>query len=568
MKQFKYLAIASVFAIGMNSCGDFDDTNIDPEHLNEGNVPVEMLFTNGQHQALGSDWDMWRTGCIYSSQFIQHMVSIQWWEDYGRYVWSDGYSGSYWDIYSGDRGAMRDLTTCYDKWQKAEGMEIDWNIARVMRIYAFSKMTDLYGDIPYSQAGRPSQYSYPVYDTQESIYKSMLAELDEAQNNLGSGTATIKNHDVYFQGDAASWKKFANSLMLRLAMRLVKVDEPTARQYAAKALANGLQTSNADNVKLDHPGGVTTNDSAEPFAKINAHEDKEFFLSNTLIDYLKATNDPRISLIATVCENPEDYSVQDVSNYQYGNSDPAIQKGLPVGGYSNGASSPYFIGNDYPEFVSDQGNMYRKEDGSIVHFQSVFSVPNRYTYCDPEAPTFIVTYAQTQFLLAEAAVRGYVSGNAATYFENALRAACAQFSQFPSKGATMLIDTYLGSSAVNTFVAAMVSDFNAASTVDKLKLINTQYWVNSFGDEYEAFANWRRSGYPVLKPSPFCSGQGTYTFANGKTASPDGSSASNGIPRRFRYPTSEDQINTANYREAVARLNGGDRFDSRVWWDK
>lgn len=568
MKNFKYLAMASVFALGMTSCGDFDDTNIDPEHLNEGNVPIEMLFTNGQHQALGSDWDIWRTGCIYSSQFVQHMVSIQWWEDYGRYVWSDGYSGSYWDTYSSDRGAMRDLTTCYDKWQNVEGMEIDWNIARVMRIYAFSKMTDLYGDIPYSQAGRPAQYSYPVYDTQESIYKSMLAELDEAQANLSSGTATIKNHDVYFQGDAASWKKFANSLMLRLAMRLVKVDEATARQYAAKAMSNGLLTSNDDNVKLEHPGGVTTNDSAEPFAKINAHEDKEFFLSNTLVDYLKATNDPRLSLIGTVCTNPEDYSVQDAANYQYGNSDPAIQKGLPVGGYSNGPSSPYFIGNDYPEFDATEGNMYHKEDGSVVHFQSVFSVPNRYTYSDPEAPTFIVTYAQTQLLLAEAAVRGYVSGEAATYLENGLRAACAQFSQFPAKGAANLVDTYLTADAVNAFVEGILADFNAASNEGKMEIINTQYWVNSFGDEYEAFSNWRRSGYPQLKASPFCSGQGTYTFANGKTATADGNSASNGIPRRFRYPTSEDQINTANYKEAVSRMNGGDRFDSRVWWDK
>ncbi len=152
MKKYKVLAIASVFALGLTSCGDFGDTNIDPEHLNEGNVPVAMLFTNGQHQALGSDWDIWRNSCIHASQWIQHMTSIQWWEDYGRYTWSDASSGAYWDTYSGDRGAMRDITTAYDTWKDQEGMAIDWNIARVMRVYAFSKMTDLYGDIPYSQA--------------------------------------------------------------------------------------------------------------------------------------------------------------------------------------------------------------------------------------------------------------------------------------------------------------------------------------------------------------------------------------------------------------------------------
>lgn len=557
MKKYKVLALASVFALGLTSCGDFGDTNIDPEHLNEGNVPMAMLFSNGQHQALGSDWDIWRNSCIHASQWIQHMTSIQWWEDYGRYTWSDAYSGAYWDTYSGDRGAMRDITTAYDAWKDKAGYEIDWNIARVMRVYAFSKMTDLYGDIPYSQAGRPGQYSYPEYDTQEAIYKSMLAELDEAQANLGSGTANMKSQDIYFQGDAASWKRFANSLMLRLAMRLVKVDESTAKSYTAKAVANGLITATSQNVKLDHPGGVTTNDSAEPFAKINAHEDKEFFMSKTFIDILANSADPRLSLIATVCENP-DISVQS-SSYEYGNSDPSIQQGLPSGGYSNGPSSPYFIGQVDDRFDASEGNIYHDKPGDAgVHFKSRFSVPNRYTYSDPEAPTFIVTYAQTQLLLAEAAIRGYVSGDAASYFEAGIRAAMEQFSQFPSKGASTLIDTYLTADAVDKYVAAQKEEFAKASTDGKLEKINVQYWINSFGDEYEAFANWRRSGYPTLEASPFCSG----------TAKADGNSASKGIPRRFRYPTSEDQINTTNYQAAVSRLSGGDRFDSRVWWDK
>ena len=85
-----------------------------------------------------------------------------------------------------------------------------------------------------------------------------------------------------------------------------------------------------------------------------------------------------------------------------------------------------------------------------------------------------------------------------------------------------------------------------------------QRMKEQLGDEYEAFANWRRSGYPALEASPFCTG----------TANADGNSQSKGIPRRFRYPTSEDQINTANYQTAVSRLSGGDRFDSRIWWDK
>lgn len=517
------------------SCSDFGDTNIDPEHMNEGNVPYEMVFSNAQHQALGSDWDVWRNGCIYSGQWMQHLTSIDWWWNYNNYAYNDGYSAALWDgIYSGDRGAVRDVTTVMDLWAEQPAYTIDYNMARVMRVYTMHRLTDLYGDIPYSEAGRPGLYSYPKYDSQKDIYTDMLKELDEAQENLSSGTATMKKHDLYFDGDAASWKRFANSLMLRLAMRLSKVDPATAQTYAKKAVANGLITSNAQNVLLNHSDGVTTNDSSEPYAKIFAHEDKEFFLSSTFVDALNKTNDPRLALIGTVCEDPS-ISVQNPA-YQYGNSDPSIQKGLP-GGYNNSKNSAWFIGTAYPEF---------NNDAYLANYQSVYSVPNRYTYSDPTAPTFIVTYAQTQLLLAEAAQRGWVDGSAKSYYEAGVRAAMEQFAQFPN--ATKLYNQYLTEEAINEYLLANPYD-------GTLEQINTQYWINSFCDEYESFANWRRSGYPALKS--------VYNPAN-----PYGECATDGsIPRRFRYPSTESQVNSVNYTSAVNNLDNGDSFISRVWWD-
>lgn len=363
----------------------------------------------------------------------------------------------------------------------------------------------------------------------------MLKELDEAQANLSSGTANMRNHDVYYQGDAAKWKKFANSLMLRLAMRLSKVDATNAETWVKKAVANGLISSVSENAKLDHPGGVTTNDSAEPYAKIFAHEDKEFFLSKTFVDELKSTNDPRMALIGTVCEDPSK-SIQS-SEYQLGDTDPAIQQGLP-GGFSINKTSTWFIGKKYPEF---------NDDNYLDNYSSKYSVPNRYTYSDPTSPTFIVTYAQTQLLLAEAAVRGWITGDAKTYYDNGVRAAMEQFKQFPN--ATKLYDQYLTNDAINQYLTDNAFD-------GTLEQINTQYWINCFCDEYESFANWRRSGYPAL--------QSVYDPAN-----PYGLSATQGtIPRRFVYPTNESQINSTNYQSAVGKLNKGDTFLSRVWWDK
>lgn len=539
-KYIKYAFAALGLMATTTSCSDFGDVNIDPEHMNQTNVPLEMLFTNAQHQALGSDWDVWRNGCIYSGQWMNHIASMSWWS-YAQYLYSDGYSAAYWDgVYSGDRGAIRDVTNVLYQWKEDPAHVVDYNIARIMRVYVMHRMTDLYGDIPYSQAGQPSEYSYPVYDKQQDIYNDMLKELNEAQAALANaGTAPMKTHDVYYQGDAAKWSKFANSLMLRLAMRLTKVDPTTAQTWVKTAVSNGVIDSNDDNAKLVHPAGVTTDDSSEPYAKIFSHEDRgKFFINEFFMNILKTTNDPRISLIATVCEDPT-ISHQAGSSYQYGNSDPAVQKGLPDG-YSNDNTSPWFIGKYYPEF---------EDKAYLDKYQSIYSTINRYTYSNPTSPTFIATYAQTQLLLAEAAVRGWISGDAKTYYETGVRAAMEQFSQFAD--ATALYNQYLTDDAINTYLAN--NPFDASKALEQ---INIQYYINCFCDEYETFANWRRSGYPNLTPA--------YDPAN-----PYGSSGTNGtIPRRFIYPSTESQVNSDHYQEAVSRLNDGDKFTSRVWWDK
>lgn len=538
-KYIKYTFAALGLMTVTTSCSDFGDVNIDPESMNEGNAPYELLFTNAQHQGLGSDWDVWRTGCIYSGQWMQHLASIRNWWSYAFYSWSDGYSASYWDIYAGDRGAVRDITTAMNVWKDDPLHVIDYNLARITRVYIMHRMTDLYGDVPYFQAGLPKEYSYPVYDKQQDIYMDMLKELNEAQASLqNGGTAPIGAHDVYFQGDTEKWRKFANSLMLRLAMRMSKVDPTTAQTWVQTAVSNGLLESIDDNAKLDHPGAVTNDDSSEPYAKIFAHEARgEFFLSDVFVDMLKGTNDPRLPLIGTVCEDPT-ISHQAGSAFQYGNSDPAIQRGLPAG-YSNDPTNNWFIGRAYLEF---------NDADYLASYTSKYSTVNRYTYSNPTSHTYMVTYAQQQLLLAEAAVRGWVSGDARTYYEQGVRAAMQQFSQYSNAAA--LYNQYLTADAIDAYLAANPFDQSKA-----LEQINTQYWITSFCDEYETYSNWRRSGYPELtstidpgNPYPECATDGS-------------------IPRRFRYPTTESQVNMQNYNDAVSRMDNGDSFTSRVWWD-
>ena len=514
-------------------------------------------FSNAQHQALGSDWDVWRNGLIYCGQWMNHVASINQWWQYSVYTWSDGYSAAYWETYHSDRGAVRDITTVLDKWKDDPKHVVDYQFARIMRVYIMHRMTDLYGDVPYSEAGRPIQFSYPKYDKQKDIYMDMLKELDDAQQKLDSKNAEMGKQDLYFGGDAMSWKRFANSLMLRLAMRLVKVDETTASTYVSKAVAGGLITKNEENVLLKHSGGVVGNDSSEPYAKIfvNGESVVNFFLHENFVDCLKKTNDPRLPLIAAVYDKTPEKAITDGEYQKDGIYDSNKQLGLP-GGLSNNTESDWYIGNK-PQYLKFHRDQYPDTDEGNKEFEDYigkgymkeYSLPNRYTYSDPTSPTFVVTYAQTEFLLAEAAVRGFIDPSSAeTHYKNGVTAAMKQFSQFPN--AKLLYDDNITDAAINDYLTAHPYDANNA-----LEQINTQYWINCFCDEYETYANWRRTGYPDLNSN--------YDPANPVTlCDTDGE-----IARRFRYPTDESQVNSNNYQEAVKGLSKGDKFSSRVWWD-
>lgn len=545
------LAALSIVALA-SSCGDFGDLNVDPEHSNSGNVNYQMVFTNAQHQALGSDWDVWRDGLIYLSQWNQHIAAGGWWWSYGLNSYSNGYAASYWGsvLGSGDRATIRDIQTVISKWKDDPANQQNYQIARIIRAYTFQRLTDLHGDIPYSEAGQPAEHPYPKYDTQKDIYMDLLKELDEAQAALGSGIASLGKQELFYNGDVAKLKKFANSLMLRVAMRLTKVDDATAKTYAAKAFANGVITSNDDNCMLMHAGGVTTNDSSEPYAKIIVHEDPGVaFINTTFLDLLKSTNDPRIPLF--MCVYPTDYETKDVDPAKADNAAPALQKALP-GFFSMSPSSDYSIkkynGTEFTDEVLSDKN-------SANYYKKAYSQPNRSTYGDPTGPTFVCTAAQTNLLLAEAALRGYISGDAKTFYEAGVRCAMKQFSAFPSANAKALVGTYLTDAAINAYLAA--NPYDAAKAYEQ---INTQYWINCFFDEYETYANWRRSGYPVLEEKTHLQ--------------PNFSSMGNwgpGIVRRMPYPSDEVQINGANYKEALNRLGlqTEDNFNNtRVWWDK
>ena len=218
-------------------------------------------------------------------------------------------------------------------------------ISAICEMLNIELVTDTYGDCPYSQALQAKTgISQPVYDKQQDIYNSMLSRLDSVIPTLNASKALPTNDVLSYKGDIAKWKKFGYSLMLRMAMRLTKADAATAQKYAEKAAAGGVFASNDDNAYLvyDNAHGFTNGNSG---ALTVAEDYSEVKWNKTLIDYLKATADPRLGVIAEV---PQPGKANAANESLPGNNTPAIQQGMPSGYDQNAGATDISHAPGYP----------------------------------------------------------------------------------------------------------------------------------------------------------------------------------------------------------------------------
>lgn len=517
MKNKFFVAIAAAALLITGCDKNFEEINIDPTKLSPSTMNYNYLFTNAQLVTAGNSdgnaYEDWRNNLIYASTMIQHLSSTTGYWAGDKYTYNPGYNSAYWD--ANYPSSIKYIVDVVENTKADAGRTNMYNIARIFKVFMFQRMTDMYGDIPYSQAGKGyiEGTTHPKYDKQQEIYADMLKELEDAGQKLNAGQPnTLGAADLVYKGDVAKWKKFAYSLMVRLAMRMSKVDPDGAKTWVAKAVAGGVMSDNADNALILHEAkdrSTVTNGNAWVLSGVDPNATR---VSRTLIDMLKSTSDPRLRYIATVATDPSNINDK-------GNNDPAIQIGQPNGYDLGGTSTNISNAPNWP------GN------------QNKYSIVNRNTFSRYDAPTFLLTHGETQLLLAEAAQRGWISGTAATFYNAGVKASMLQLNQTGAALTGGEADAYL-----------IANPYNAANG---LKQINEQYWIATFMDEYEAWANWRRSGFPQLTPVNY------FGNVTGGT-----------IPRRFTYPLNEAAVNQENYSAAVAGLSNGDKMTSRVWWDK
>lgn len=416
-------------------------------------------------------------------------------------------------------GWYTELTNFKDIYKTAS-QELNYNasymgISLICQSWIYSMLTDTYGDVPYSQAnsGRDSSILEPAFDRQKDIYLDIFKKLDSANSLLSVGTAIKATSDPVYNGDVGKWRKFGNALYLRLLLRLSGKAE-VAEQCIAKikeiAETNTgkypLISSNAESAILKWTGAGPY---VSPFyAGVREQDFRTPAIASFFIDHLRSWDDPRIDIPI------------------YGTDNTFNRWGIaPYSGSYQGVASGYAPG----EFPVKK-----------CYFYSYTSAVSLQT--DP-LTGMMLNYAEVQFMLAEAAVKGWIGGAAGTYYNNgALNSIKLWLPNWPDTVKTTIhnIDEYLA--------AADIQWDEGASLNDKMERIHLQKYYALFLADLQQWFEYRRTGHPVL---------------------PKGTGLKNGgvMPARMNYPVYVQSTNPTNYKQAVA-VQGPDEISTQVWWQK
>jgi hypothetical protein len=527
-KIFIYFALSAVVFATSCSKEHLAETNTDPKAGTIENTDPNFLLSSGQLGYANTGY----TQLLYQSMMIQGLAStLGYYGNGDKYVNTSGTIGYQARIWNEGYTALSKLNQAIKiaNTQNPEKFRNVIQIAKINQIFLYQRISDAYGAIPFSEALMAESGNVtPKYDDQKSVYTALLTNLETAINALDPAAGTVSG-DLYYSGDVPKWKKAGYSLMLRLAMRLTKVEPATARTWAEKAYTGGVITDIADNAIFRTDGSFDDTRNASAGALLVPDDFQQVRWSKTMIDFLKATNDPRISSIAEI---PAAGTANNASTTLAGDNTASRQIGMP-NGYDLGEGATN-IRNE-PNYPGATGT------GKDIAVLGGYSRPRIAVYIQQNTPIVTISAAETEFLLAEAAFRGWAVGaDAATHYANGLRAAMNGMVQIGAAAA-------VSADAANAYVAT-----HPLIAGQELKMINEQYWANENAtfSFIESWSNWRRSGYPVLTPVVY-----TGNVTNGT------------IPRRMVYPSTERTANGTNYLAAVATLSGGDFLTSRVWWD-
>ena len=533
----KYAAVSAlVVSTGVMTMGctdNFENLNTDPYEVDPDELPFSAQFKEPFSYVYAPQQNLFQY-CfnLNIDLFSGYFMTPHNFNGSGNvdYALNRGFCGGmYENVYLHIFNNTRRLIASCDE----QGLSDYGAMMRVVQAYAIQMLTDAYGPVAYSSVIEdPTGGASFSYDTQESVYNALFTLVDEAIAGF-KGTASVADmqaFDYWCNGDIALWKKVANQLKLRLAMRIVKVNPTLAKQKAEEAVQGGVLTS-ADRDILINQG--LSNELTRMF------EWGDCGMNASLITMLEGFKDPRLPLYVT--KNQAAVTCEDGSTIEEGT------KYLGVRGGCNLPSKPNQWGN----------------------FSKVICT---YTTAFP-----VMKVAEGYFLRAEGALRGWsMGGSAKDLYEEGIRISIKNELAYKGSiaGVTSIsdaeIDAYLnGTSGQIDFVDPVKAENSikamntlgvkwdeGASKEEKLQRIITQKWIANYPLGLEAWAEYRRTGYPELYPCI-------------DNLSPSGVDSKRGM-RRLRFPYTEVQNNHNNYQQGVSYLrNGGpDNEATDLSWGK
>ena len=562
MKKKLYIMLLSALTLGgtFTSCSDNHMESVNTDDTKSPTINPNAQLTTALLQTYG-DFGLMDTYRSYITGFTQYFAggwNVSFYagavnpdNDQMRLIWDQYYSVG--------------IKNLVDAIHNSKDMPNTNAALRIHRVYLMSILTDTYGDIPCSEAGLGfiEGISNPKYDKQEDIYNWFFAELKDCVSQLGTGSDRISGDVTSLNGDTDLWKKYANSLILRFAMRISDVNPALAQQEFEGVLASesgyiGNSNENAYVKYLDAPftlydGSRDLDFRANALSAILYGQDptSPTFVCSTLYNMLKDNNDPRLLKICRNYINTTRSETKPEGCFDVTDDMIAWENAGGTGVQANDPGAAWWdqwptvpatseiptlqqLVNNYPDKGYDQSNYPARMTRPFLAL--AFEQPN--------CPGILITSAEVEFLLAEAATKGWaVQGDAESHYEAGIRAAMQ-----------LLNDCY---DIVGKISEADINDYIAANPLgdNPKEQINKEAYILHLTNPAEAWANLRRSDYPVLQDRAKF-GNFTYTCVDGFNT-----------PVRLKYPNLEAKYNSVNYKEAIERLGGTDDWHKRMWWD-
>lgn len=505
------LLMVGVFTLSLVSCTKkFDDINTPKDVINMDKSLLGQAFAQAQWSAMAGQYQV--TQNLYADVYAQYFTTT-----HPRFDSDQFFEVAAWTniafnyFYSSTAPQLFEV----EKYTKSEGMLVENAVAKIWRVLMYHRVTDYFGPIIYSQFGNAE--TSVAYDSQESIYKDFFKILDEAVSILEQNKNAIVFgiHDQIYKGKADKWLTFANSLRLRLAMRVVYIEPELAKIEAEKAVVAGVMNDNSDNA-----GVLSTINSINNLATwtyIN-----EFRMSASMNSVLQGFSDPRLS--------------------EYFNE---------AGGRTGGNEGYKGLRNGLPasEKTSDINNA-----NSFVDTKWLPIADN-----GSNLPSVVMSCAEVYFLRAEGALRGWnMGGTVRDLYNKGIRLSLEQW----TSASTSEIEDYINSKSTPMALAdkwespPMANIMVVLQETDdfegQLEQIITQKWLALYPDGREAWAERRRTGYPR-----------GYAIIN----SLNPNIPTTGMIRRLTFTTGEKSNNSSAVENAKELLNGPDENTTRLWWD-